>query len=115
MSSELFFITCATSFVGSNVLHDTLEAEAGHHAHVSVRRQAQIRDLEILHPRDIGEVNFVVLAPDISIPDAFNHVLHGVDYIFHTASPMRRAGTGFQKEFVEPAVAASELLLRAAS
>ncbi|KAK3623643.1 hypothetical protein LTR56_021506 [Elasticomyces elasticus] len=112
MSSKLFFITGATGFIGVRVLHAVLEAE--HRARISVRSEAQIIDIMTLLSRYIGEMEFVVV-PDITIPDAFSHVLHGVDYILHIASLMPGAGTDFQKDFVEPAVGGTESILRAAS
>src|SRR5690349_15652571 len=111
--SSLIFITGATGFIGSQVLHDTLQA--GHRAHVTVRREAQIEEVKSRHPDHASQLEFSVV-PDITDSAAIRDAL-GDDtvYIFHIASPMPGKGEDFATEYLRPAVAGTEAILNAAA
>lgn len=50
----------------------------------------------------------------ITKTSSFIDSLKGVDYLFHLASPMPGKGSGFQADYVRPAVEATEAILHAA-
>jgi nucleoside-diphosphate-sugar epimerase len=112
MSKELILISGASGFIGSHVVDVTLRA--GYNVRLTVRKETQIGELKRLFSAHVSDMDFVVV-PDITIPDAFDEAMNGVDYVFHLASPMPGKGEDFRKDYVDPAVKGTESLLQAAN
>ncbi|KAJ6031881.1 dihydroflavonal-4-reductase [Penicillium herquei] len=111
MSKSLVFITGATGFIGSHVVASTLQA--GYRVRLSIRKAEQeslVRSRYLKYSNDIE----VVVLPDLSKPEAFSETLHGVDYIFHLASPMPGRGEDIHRDYVDPAVNATLAISHAA-
>ena len=111
MSKSLVFITGASGFIGSQVVAVTLKA--GYRVRLSIRKpeqEAAIRKRYAEYNNDIE----IFLIPDLSNVDALTSALNGVDYVFHIASPMPGSGTDLQRDYINPAVAATLSMLNAA-
>lgn len=111
MSKGIIFITGATGFIGSQVL--SVCFKAGYNVRLAIRKESQIEDLKKLFPANTSHMDFAMV-PDLTKPGAFEGQLHGVEYIFHLASPMPGKGEDFKKEYLEPAVKGTEFILEAA-
>lgn len=111
MSGSLVFITGGTGFIGSHVIDVTLKA--GYRVRVSIRKPEQAQKVTQRYPNYASNIDTVVI-PDLSKSESFKDAFKGVDYIFHLASPMPGSGTDVRKEYVEPAIAATLSLLKAA-
>ncbi|KAK3358013.1 hypothetical protein B0T25DRAFT_605423 [Lasiosphaeria hispida] len=112
-SQILIFITGGTGFIGSHVVQDTLKA--GHRARLTVRKAAQIDELESRFAPYASQLEFVVIS-DITDTAALRAGLSDdVQYIFHLASPMPGKGDDFKTEYLQPAVKGTEAILEAAA
>ncbi|KAJ5725285.1 dihydroflavonal-4-reductase [Penicillium malachiteum] len=111
MSKSLVFITGATGFIGSHVVASTLQA--GYRVRLSIRKAEQESLVRSRYPEFSNNIEVVVL-PDLSKPEAFSENLHGVDYVFHLASPMPGRGNDIHRDYVDPAVNATLAILNAA-
>lgn len=111
MPQSIIFITGATGFLGSHVVSQALDA--GHKLRLSVRKEAQIETLRTLFSSHADQLEFVVI-PDLSAPTAFATALHNVTSIIHIASPMPGKGSDFEKDYLQPAVKGTTVLLDAA-
>jgi len=111
--SSLIFFTGGTGFIGSQILHDTLQA--GHRVRLSIRREAQANEVHSRFPKHVSQLEFAVV-PDISDSSTLRAALgNDVDYIFHLASPMPGKGEDFKTEYLQPAVNGTEAILVAAA
>lgn len=108
MSQGLIFITGASGFIGSAT---ALEAvKAGYRLRICLRKPSE--QLETLLSAYSKQIEFVIV-PDITDESAFDGKLHGVDYVFHLASPLLH---GTDKEtYFKPAVEGTTALLKAAA
>jgi nucleoside-diphosphate-sugar epimerase len=114
MTEKLVFITGASGFIGSQI---TLWAlKAGYRHRISVRKPEQIAKLKKLYAAYSAKVEFVVV-PDFGIQSAFDDVLHGVQFIYHVASPMVGKGESddLQNGYIDPAVMGTISILEAAA
>ena len=111
MSQSLVFITGATSFIGSHVVVQTLEA--GYKVRLSVRKEFQIDDLKRIFSEHASNVEFVII-PDLSVSSAFDSALKDVEYVLHIASPTPGQGTDFKTEYLHPAMQGTTSVLNAA-
>ncbi|KAF2809233.1 NAD dependent epimerase/dehydratase family protein [Mytilinidion resinicola] len=117
MAGELVLITGASGFLGAQLVNETLKA--GYRVRGTVRRQAQVESLEAFFRPSYGDrVEFATI-PDMTQEGAYDAVLHGVDYIFHVASPLASpshgADTDFKAVYIEPAVKGVTTILDAAT
>ncbi|KAK4447137.1 putative reductase [Podospora aff. communis PSN243] len=111
--SSLIFITGGTGFIGSQTVHDTLQA--GHRVRLSIRREGQVEEVKRRFPNHGSQLEFA-LVPDIGDSIALRAALKDdVDYIFHLASPMPGKGEDFKTEYLKPAVDGTEAILAAAA
>ena len=87
MSKPLVSVTGATGHLGFRSLVITLQA--GYQARVALRKPEQSE--KILATASVKsyakDVEFVTV-PDITADNAYDHVLEGVEYILHIASPI---------------------------
>ncbi|KAI6802859.1 NAD(P)-binding protein [Hortaea werneckii] len=111
MKTARIFLTGATGFIGSYVLHDCLKA--GYKVRVSVRKEEQAESLKHHFASHAGELDFIVI-PDISTQEAFGNALNDVDYVLHIASPMPGKGDDFKTDYLRPAMDGTHAILSAA-
>jgi nucleoside-diphosphate-sugar epimerase len=111
MSKKLLLITGATGFIGSHVLDRAIKA--GYNIRLTVRKAAQINELKQLFPSASNQLDFIAV-PNITVPDAFNKAVNGVDYVLHLASPMPLKGEDLQQDYVDPAVKGTLSILNGA-
>ncbi|KAF1989893.1 3-beta hydroxysteroid dehydrogenase/isomerase family protein [Aulographum hederae CBS 113979] len=110
MAGELIFVTGAAGFVGTHLINQALQA--GYRIRASVRREAQVADLEKFFAGKDAEF---VLVPDMTVADAYNGKLDGVDYVAHVASPLALSGTKWREDYIDPAVNGVKVMLDAAA
>lgn len=111
MSKSLVFITGASGFIGSQVVAATLKA--GYRVRLSIRKPEQEAAIRKRYADFNNDIE-IFLIPDLSNVDALKSALNGVDYVFHIASPMPGSGTDLQRDYINPAVAATLSMLNAA-
>ncbi|PWY82144.1 NAD(P)-binding protein [Aspergillus heteromorphus CBS 117.55] len=111
MSRPVVFITGSTGFIGTHVVIATLKA--GYGVRLSIRKAEQEAGLRERHAEFNDRIETVVVS-DMSKRESFKAVLQGVDFIFHLASPMPGSGSDVKKDYIEPAVNATESILYAA-
>lgn len=107
-SSTLILITGATGFIGSQVALVSLQA--GYRVRLSIRKPEQEAVLRARYPNFNNQIETIIV-PDITVRDAFELALDGVDYIFHLASPMPGGGSDLQTGYIDPAVKGTESVL----
>jgi nucleoside-diphosphate-sugar epimerase len=116
MIRDVIFITGATGRIGSQVAATALQA--GYSIRISVRREKQVEESKMrLAPYFTGPDQLdIVVIPDLTDVAAVRAALDGVSYIIHVASPLPGGGgdSDLQKDFVGPAVGATEAMLKAA-
>ena len=87
MSKPLVLITGATGHLGFRAL--VLALQAGYQTRVAIRKPEQSE--KILSTASVKpythDVSFVTV-PDISVHDAYDQAIEGVEYVIHVASPM---------------------------
>ncbi|RDW74786.1 hypothetical protein BP6252_05928 [Coleophoma cylindrospora] len=111
MASPLVFITGGTGFIGSHVILSTLKS--GYRVLLSIRKPEQ-RDVIIQRYPDYTSMIQTVVIPDMTKAEAFKEALNEVTFIFHLASPMPGSGSDVRRDYIDPAVQATEAVLYAA-
>lgn len=111
MAGSLVFITGGTGFIGSHVIDVALKA--GYRVRLSIRKAEQAEIVTKRYPKYASNIETIVI-PDMSKAESVKNAFDEVEYIFHLASPMPGSGTDVRKEFIEPAVQATEAILFAA-
>ncbi|PYH91751.1 dihydroflavonal-4-reductase [Aspergillus ellipticus CBS 707.79] len=111
MTAPLIFITGATGFIGSQTVVSTLQA--GYRVRLSIRKPEQEADIRALHAAHTHNIETTIVT-DMTKKESFMSALHGVDYIFHLASPMPGSGADVQRDYIDPAVQTTESVLYAA-
>ena len=120
MAENLVFITGATGHIGFKTL--VLALEAGYSIRAAVRSEAKISkilsapSIKALNPG--SRLSFVVV-PELTAEGAYDEAVKGVTHIIHLASPIVMKGEikpeNYVSEIVEPAVAGTVSILKAAS
>jgi len=81
-------ITGVSGFIGFNTLVWTLDA--GYRVRAIVRKDPQIKDIKAALPSQLeANVDFAVVE-DMAVEKAFDHLVDGVSFILHIASPMNK-------------------------
>ncbi|KAE8369001.1 hypothetical protein BDV27DRAFT_166591 [Aspergillus caelatus] len=107
-STPLVLITGATGFIGSQVALVSLRA--GYRVRLAIRKPEQEAVLRARYLDYNAQIEISII-PDITIRDAFESALDGVDYVFHLASPMPGRGSDLQADYIDPAVKGTESVL----
>ncbi|KAI2899864.1 hypothetical protein CBS63078_7116 [Aspergillus niger] len=108
-------LTGANGFVASHIL--SLLIERGYTVTATVRSQAKANDIIDTHPSWTNAVKFVIVADFTSqgpFDDIFCNSSNPIDYVIHTASPLKFQVSDIQKEMIEPAEKGTTEILRAA-
>ncbi|KAH7350683.1 hypothetical protein BKA65DRAFT_476059 [Rhexocercosporidium sp. MPI-PUGE-AT-0058] len=103
MSAELVLITGISGFIGYRVLQTTLGA--GYVVRGVVRSQSKVEVIKdaLGDATLVDKVDFVVV-DDMAIPKAFDHLMEGVSYVIHVASPMDKPSDNYERDMFVPAI-----------
>ncbi|PYH80260.1 NAD dependent epimerase/dehydratase [Aspergillus uvarum CBS 121591] len=115
-SGQHVLLTGANGFVASHIL--SILIERGYAITATVRSQKKADDILQTHPEWKGKVDFIVVADFTSeqpFDDLFQRVKTPLNYVIHTASPLRFQVDDIQKEMIEPAEKGTTEILKAAS
>ena len=102
-------VTGANGFYAAAIMDDLVTRGVLVHGTVRTRRAAA--ELEEKYKDRIK----IFLVPDICNKDAFIEAVHGVDAIFHVASPFTDDFTDAKKDFLDPAIQGALSALNAAN
>ena len=111
MSKSLIFITGSTGFIGTEVVHQALEA--GYRVRLSLRKTEQEALVKQRFPNHASDIEAVII-PDITEREPFRSALKDVDYVLHIASPLPGQGMDLDRDFIKPALGGTEAILYAA-
>ena len=102
-------VTGANAFYSAAIMDRLVERQVNIHA--AVRSQSAQKPLEDRYGKSIK----VFIVPDITVRDAFDEAVAGVDAIFHVASPFRYKFSNAQTEVLDPAINGALSALTAAT
>ena len=100
-STSTILITGASGFLGGHIL--SLFLEAGYTVTATVRTQSAAEMLGAgFH--GFGSQLAIILIPDITQKNAFDHVVKNVDGVIHVASPFLLAADDNERDILRPAI-----------
>lgn len=108
-------LTGGSGFIGSAVLSNLLSK--GYTVRAAVRTLDKSMSLQTTFKSyaDAGKLTFVII-PDMTVPDAFDSALQGIDGVIHCASPMPPTDTQLDPERVTgPAISITTGILSSAA
>ncbi|KZT50670.1 NAD(P)-binding protein [Calocera cornea HHB12733] len=109
---ELALVTGATGFIGTAV---TLELIASGYRVLAVARSfAKVNAFLSRHPSVAGLLSWAIV-PDMTVAQAFDTVISGVDYVVHVASPVNRSWKPFDIRAIDMAAQGTLNVLEAAA
>ena len=91
-------VTGANSFYAAAIMDKLVERG------VQIRGAVRSNKAEAPLKQRYGKNIDIVIVPDITKPDAFNHAVQGCDAVFHVASPFRYKFTDARTEVLDPAI-----------
>ncbi|KAL2071870.1 hypothetical protein VTL71DRAFT_13105 [Oculimacula yallundae] len=103
MSAQLVLITGINGFIGYRTLRTTLEA--GYVVRGVVRSQSKVQAIKdaLGDSALVAKVDFAVVS-DMAAPNAFDHLMDGVSFVIHVASPMDKPSNDYEKDMFRPAI-----------
>ncbi|KAJ4419825.1 hypothetical protein N0V82_004760 [Gnomoniopsis sp. IMI 355080] len=109
-SKGTILVTGATSFVATPIIK--LFLQHGYHVRGQARNESSAQKVLKAFP-DAGDALTTVIVPDITVPNAFDEAVKGVQGVIHCASPFVLQVENNERDLLDPAIKGTNRILEA--